>query len=455
MSAKMLYSVILMASAFLPAVVYAQQFFATPTAESVPYGKYFRVDVKAAFDEVATFEITHFGSFTANSWSGHDYFPCDVFGGTKQIEFELKQAGVVLIKKKVSVKCVMETGKLCNITVDIPEKVPFGDDFEVKFKMTKSQPRDTMYVKQPGRGDAAATDKVSIKLKCDKVKKLVPIKVYLSTQGITTKGDFEKCLDETRKVCCYKDANTKCDPHFTTFSGEKYDYHGECDLVVLHNPKYKNGLGMYVHVRTKIETFYSYIHTAVLQIGQETFEVTGAPYNQVWLNGIPGVEFPARISGHAIGHRQIGEHQHRYNIILGQGNGEHIEISTYKHFVGVSVKQATSESFNGSMGLLGSFETGHKVARDGSTIINHPNDFGQEWQVLPTDPHLFRNLEGPQSPEKCLLPTISSKESRNLRADGISLEHAHAACARVSSDEYDNCVFDVLATNDIGIAGAY
>ena len=170
--------------------------------------------MKAAFDEVATFEITHFGSFTANSWSGHDYFPCDVFGGTKQIEFELKQAGVVLIKKKVSVKCVMETGKLCNITVDIPEKVPFGDDFEVKFKMPEKF-LYRMYVTQPSR--AGAPDTVSIKLKCDKVNKLVPIEAYLTTESNSADG-YEKCLDETRKVCCYKDANTKCDPHLAAKS---------------------------------------------------------------------------------------------------------------------------------------------------------------------------------------------------------------------------------------------
>jgi len=408
----------------------------------VPYGNYFDVKVTAKFDEKVTFSVTHFGLIKdQKTWLGEDKFKCDKFLGTKIITFELKGPdGNSLGESTVRVKCVGHVEVRCNpVKVSkIEEKYQFNEEFVVTFTMQEDPPR-MMRIEKPGI--AFATSTTQIKLKCDKVNKLVPIEVWQTAVDDSKAPDgYTLCLNQTRKVCCYKDANTKCDPHFTTFSGEKYDYHGECDLVVLHNPKYKNGLGMYVHVRTKIETFYSYIHTAVLQIGQETFEVTGAPYNQVWLNGIPGVEFPARISGHAIGHRQIGEHQHRYNIILGQGNGEHIEISTYKHFVGVSVKQATSESFNGSMGLLGSFETGHKVARDGSTIINHTNDFGQEWQVLPTDPHLFRNLEGPQSPEMCLLPTISSKDSRNLRADGISLEQAHAACARVSSDEYDNCV---------------
>jgi hypothetical protein len=42
------------------------------------------------------------------------------------------------------------------------------------------------------------------------------------------------------------------DPHFKTFGGEMYDFHGECDLVLLHNPEFNNNLGMDIHIRTKI-----------------------------------------------------------------------------------------------------------------------------------------------------------------------------------------------------------
>jgi len=407
-------------------------------------------------------------------FSADKLFLCDK-EPAKTIDIEVSdiETGEVIAKTSVTVKCIRPiTNEIeCDATVNVPKKAIVGEYFDVDFTFGVGPPSFSSWIIDGPESRAGKEATETIVIECTPKGKLTL--TILAYQSHFQWG-YRKCLDEKKEICCVdagdsketcclaardganaRHANTKCDPHFTTFSGEKYDYHGECDLVVLHNPNYKNGLGMYVHVRTKIESFYSYIHTAVLQIGQETFEVTGAPYNQVWLNGIPGVNFPARISGHAIGHRQIGEHQHRYNIILGQGNGEHIEISTYKHFVGVSVVQGTTESFEGSLGLLGSFQTGQKIARDGSTIVDKPNDFGQEWQVLPTDARLLRNFEGPQYPEKCLLPTIASKESRNLRADGISLEQAHAACTRVSSDEYDNCVFDVLATNDIGIAGAY
>jgi hypothetical protein len=226
--------------------------------------------------------------------------------------------------------------------------------------------------------------------------------------------------------------------------------------VLLKNPGYKQGMGMNIHLRTRIEKFYSYIKTAVLQIGEETFEVTGSPENSHWLNGMEGVELPTRISGHPIGYREIDENQHKYNVLLGD-NGEFIEIATYKHFVSVSIKSPSEANFQGSLGLMGKYETGEKVSRDGFTMIDDVNDFGLEWQVLPSDPKIFRLSEGPEYPEKCMLPTISALESRNLRAEGdmITLEQAHRACARVASSDFDICVFDVLATNDIGIAGAY
>jgi hypothetical protein len=41
------------------------------------------------------------------------------------------------------------------------------------------------------------------------------------------------------------------DPHFKTWSGLKYDYHGICDLVMLSHPNFREGLGMEIHVRAK------------------------------------------------------------------------------------------------------------------------------------------------------------------------------------------------------------
>ena len=37
--------------------------------------------------------------------------------------------------------------------------------------------------------------------------------------------------------------------------------------------------------------------------------------------------------------------------------------------------------FTNSTGLMGSFETGELLARDGVTVISDHNQMGQEWQV--------------------------------------------------------------------------
>ena len=40
-------------------------------------------------------------------------------------------------------------------------------------------------------------------------------------------------------------------PNFSLLSGKEFDFHGGCDLVLLQNPSFSNGLGLNVHVRTR------------------------------------------------------------------------------------------------------------------------------------------------------------------------------------------------------------
>jgi len=69
----------------------------------------------------------------------------------------------------------------------------------------------------------------------------------------------------------------RADPHFTTFSGKSFDYHGECDLVMLSSPSFASGSGLSVHIRTtrmdgKLLS-YSYISGAAVGIGNNVLEV--------------------------------------------------------------------------------------------------------------------------------------------------------------------------------------
>ena len=64
------------------------------------------------------------------------------------------------------------------------------------------------------------------------------------------------------------------DPHFKTWTGEKFDYHGECDLVLVDHPEFDNGLGLKLHIRTTRVSYYSYMEEIALQIGDDVLQFT-------------------------------------------------------------------------------------------------------------------------------------------------------------------------------------
>merc|ERR1712125_294065 len=134
--------------------------------------------------------------------------------------------------------------------------------------------------------------------------------------------DIEKPTSDKTK---YSATGAKGDPHFKLWDGEAYDFHGICDLVLLHNPEFNNGLGMDIHIRTKKMKHWSYIKTAVIRIGNESFEVMAErKHNYYWNNRIAGdeeiytmKELPATISGYNIQFRKINSQQLEYTIVIG------------------------------------------------------------------------------------------------------------------------------------------
>jgi len=248
------------------------------------------------------------------------------------------------------------------------------------------------------------------------------------------------------------------DPHVRTWSGEHYEYHGACDLVLVHNPEFGSGLGMDIHIRNKRVKYWSYIETAVLRIGGETLEVKGGENtNEFWVNGVLGNAasesgmLPETIAGFPIKFDWLSQGRRRFVVDLG--NGEQVIFKTFKYFIRVNILAKQEDNFKSSAGLMGTYPEGKKVARDLVTVLEDYNVFGQEWQVLPGEAMLFHNVEGAQSPSKCELPIMSTQ--RRLAESTISLEDAEIACSRVSKDDRDACIFDVLATEDKDMAGAY
>lgn len=257
-------------------------------------------------------------------------------------------------------------------------------------------------------------------------------------------------------------AYSKGDPHIKPFGrSPKFDFHGECDLVLLTNRAFR-GLGLDVNIRTKINTWWSFISHAVIRIGTDTLEVTGDPTGSgvhYWLNGEEGDPLEDKsefaIAGFQVIYREINAHQHRFRVDLGGDNA--LVLESFKEFVSVNTKAGKDGAFYGSSGLLGSFPDGRRMARDYYTVMDDPVTFGKEWQVLITEPMLFHTADGTvQHPTKCIMPnTDPGTVKRRLGEALITEEAAEELCAHVAPEDNDNCIFDVMATNDEGIAGSY
>jgi len=255
-------------------------------------------------------------------------------------------------------------------------------------------------------------------------------------------------------------AYEKGDPHFMTWAGEAYDFHGVCDLVLVHVAAFGNGLGMDIYIRSKKMKIWSYTASAAVRIGQNIVEVIGGGEAKFLTNGVEeklkstedGISLVSTISEFPIHRiRNIGKGD---TFTINLGNNEKIVISTWHLFVSVSFENARSETFEGSAGLLGSFSGGLKLARDGTTTIKDFNEYGQEWQVRASEPQLFHSVEGPQYPSKCEIPS-STEMRRRLGESKLTMNQARKACVNVNEPEINLCIFDVLATNDKFTAGAY
>jgi len=265
-------------------------------------------------------------------------------------------------------------------------------------------------------------------------------------------------------------SGSKGDPHFRTWHNEHFEYHGQCDMILTKDPNFvavDGGpiIGLEVQIRTKLVRFWSYIKSAAIRIGDDILELEGVAaasdddrkdtsywinfHHQGELTTIGGFPVTLHVASHA---RRI------LTIDLdSRFPGQKIVLGTYKEFVKVDFVNASEESFGNSVGMLGDFRTGKTLARNGSTELHDFSKLGQEWQVLPTEEMLFHNVEQPQFPKKCIEPEDpQGQRRRRLSESTISEDAAKAACASSSNPlDRKDCVYDVLATQDLEMAGVY
>ena len=80
------------------------------------------------------------------------------------------------------------------------------------------------------------------------------------------------------------------------------------------------------------------------------------------------------------------------------------------------------------------------LARDQTTVLqDEPNVFGQEWQVLDSEPKLFSVARTPQYPETCLAPPtkMSAAHQRVLQEAALEKDQVRDVCAAWDEDEED------------------
>lgn len=282
-------------------------------------------------------------------------------------------------------------------------------------------------------------------------------------------GSLKRRLDNTeewnpdceeREASCDKKSKPgQCfgDPHVKTWGGDYYDYQGECDLVFIHDPDFDDGNGLDIHIRTTIRYDYSFIETAAVRIGADVLEV--GSWGEYFLNSVESADLKshmANLNGFRILHTQTDKRQHTFEIV--REGKSYITLKVFKDIVSVMVNEGAEIGlFKNSIGLLGTLG-GQMLARDGKTLMTDPNDFGQEWQVRGEEAMLFQTARAPQLPsEQCRLPLEEevAEKRRRLGHAKVTKEQAENACARFSGQTLFNCVFDVLAMEDLDMATAY
>jgi hypothetical protein len=237
------------------------------------------------------------------------------------------------------------------------------------------------------------------------------------------------------------------DPHFKTWHGDWYDYMGACDLKLLRAPEFDDGKALDIDIRTKIRMDYSFIESAALKIGDDVLEVSS--WGQYYVNGVEGAEMPATISGFPVTHNAPTKKIHIFEVEVSRG--EKIVLKTFKDMVSVKMENADGIRYLKSGGMMGDYNSGRMVARDGKTIISSPDVLASEWQIRQNEPMLFNTVKGPQHPEKCILPDPTAKQGRRL-GESLAITAAEEACA--NAENKAGCVHDVLATGDLDLASA-
>ena len=249
------------------------------------------------------------------------------------------------------------------------------------------------------------------------------------------------------------------DPHFQRWGQTRESFHGECDLVLVHSEGFQNGIGFDMHARTTVQSFYSYIESAALQIGLHNIQVeqSGITINKTYHEYLDlPVAFGVGSNTYTITLLQQSSVVKKFCLDLQRGST--VVFKFYKHFLTISISGSYAD-FGDATGLLGRYGTGDMYNREGNLIDNF-GEFAFDWQVNPmVDAQVFAQSRSPHLPfEQCRLPTEARPARRHLlRGNPELLQQAQGACtdALLSGHDWDLCVHDIMSTGDLGMVQAW
>jgi len=270
------------------------------------------------------------------------------------------------------------------------------------------------------------------------------------------------------------------DPHFATLKGERYDYHGQCDLIYTTCPSFDNNKGLRIHIRTKhVEPKnWSTITNLAVKIGEDTFELQGDGTYRINGEVNPALSDTTNLAGHGMKRVAFKQNGNIFSIALDDGISldvthfsKTLKTNEIRKSLAFKISGVHEHRDNGGTSLLDcvglSSTWDHPegdrflVGRSGTTYPRTDNpSFGKEWQVDLTkgDPMLFAEDIGQQLPDQSCIDGVKDIGRRQLEGtpegDAV-IRQAEDACRHLkggNTHTFEACVYDVIVTGDVSFA---
>jgi len=248
------------------------------------------------------------------------------------------------------------------------------------------------------------------------------------------------------------------DPHFTTWNGDRYDFHNECDMIHVTNDH------LDMHIRTKAlwknGHYWSGVVQAALRFDDDILELNSLPgENKVSVNGVPVTSDSFTLDDIYPVKNTFDKLKKKFleSLKVKMSGGQYIEFLIHLDTIVIRM-DAHGSDFYESKGMTGYWNKPGLVGRDGVTSYDIPVKkehshasvlFATEWEVDMNrgDPILFSTpstakcADTPEAP-----PLESEDEDRRL----VDMEFAKTLCDRVVAEGMpgrEECIFDVLRSN--------